>query len=66
MTMCLTAQALFLFLSVLPEDIVDVSPKRVVVHAEVRDAVWLPRDDQWCTDAPRRDADIRLQRGTAL
>ncbi|EPX85139.1 hypothetical protein [Salipiger mucosus] len=64
--MCLTTQALFLFLSLLPEDRLEVTPDRITVRAEVRDAVWLAKGEQWCTSAPQLDATIRLKRGTAL
>lgn len=50
--MCLTAEALALFLSLLPGEIVTSTPERIIVHAEVRDAHWLPVGDRWCTKAP--------------
>lgn len=61
--MCLTSEALFLFLSLLSPDIVERSEDRIVVHAEVRDAVWLAREDKWCSAAPRIDAALRLRAG---
>ncbi len=64
--MCLTAEALFLFLSILPQEIVDVSDARITVAAETRDAVWLAKGDEWCTTAPQIDAAIRLKKGEAL
>ena len=64
--MCLTAEALFLFLSVLPPEIVETTESRITVAAETRDAVWLAKGDEWCTSAPQIDAAIRLERGEAL
>ncbi len=64
--MCLTAEALFLFLSVLPTEIVEVSDTRITVAAETREAVWLAKEDEWCTSAPQIDAAIRLKKGEAL
>lgn len=61
--MCLTAEALFLFISLLPPGIVEVSDERIRVRAEVRDAVWERRGDAWCTPAPKIDATIRLRQG---
>ena len=52
--MCLTAEALMLFLSILPEDRIDVGFDRVVIRAETRDAVWVAEGERWCTDAPVR------------
>jgi len=64
--MCLTAEALFLFLSVLPPEIVEISDARITVAAKTRDAVWLAKGDEWCTSAPQIDAAVRLKRGEAL
>lgn len=64
--MCLTPQALFLFLSLLPQEIVDRGPDRITVRAELRDAVWLAKGETWCTGAPQIDAAIRLGQGEAL
>lgn len=52
--MCLTAEALMLFLSILPEDRIDVGFDRVVIRAETRDAIWIAEGERWCTDAPVR------------
>ncbi|SFC73392.1 hypothetical protein [Tropicimonas isoalkanivorans] len=61
--MCLTTEALFLFLSLLPPDIVESSESRIIVRSEVRDAVWEPRDGMWCTRAPKIDSQLRLKQG---
>ncbi|WP_425050105.1 hypothetical protein [Psychromarinibacter sp. S121] len=62
--MCLTTEALMLFLSLLPQEIVDISDERIVVRAEVRDAVWQVKGDEWCTQAPKIDAAFRLRQGS--
>lgn len=61
--MCISPQALFLFLSLLPAEIVERSESRIVVRAELRDAVWLARGDEWCTQAPQIDRMIRFRQG---
>ena len=48
----------------LPAHIVDISDDRIVVRAEVRDAVWQVKGDQWCTNAPKIDAAFRLKQGS--
>lgn len=50
--MCLTPEALFLFISVLSSDIVEVSDERVTIDAEVGLVTWDFFEDQWCTVAP--------------
>jgi len=61
--MCLTTEALMLFLSLLPPEIVELSPERITVRAEVRDAHWLAQGEMWCTAAPKLDAAVRLKAG---
>ncbi|EAQ05006.1 hypothetical protein OB2597_06970 [Pseudooceanicola batsensis HTCC2597] len=60
--MCLTPEALAMFLNLLSPDIIDVEPNRITVRAEVRDAVWLATGDKWCTDADRTNAAHHLDR----
>ncbi|OWU85244.1 hypothetical protein ATO6_09470 [Oceanicola sp. 22II-s10i] len=65
--MCLTAEALLIFLNLLPPEIVDRAPDRILVHAEERTAVWTlvsetPKQ-KWCTDAKKIDAAFRLKGG---
>ncbi|SDI19974.1 hypothetical protein [Aliiruegeria lutimaris] len=64
--MCLTTEALLLFINLLSPQIVEIADDRVIIHAETRDAVWEARADQWCTQAPRIDAALRLKAGEAL
>ena len=54
--MCLTTEALLLFLNLLPQDIVVMGEDRIVVKAETRDAIWISNGEKWCTDAPKIDA----------
>ncbi|WP_172299977.1 hypothetical protein [Pseudoruegeria sp. HB172150] len=61
--MCLTTEALLTFLALLPQERIEVSSERIVIHAEVRDAVWEARGEDWCTKAPKIDAALRLKAG---
>ncbi len=64
--MCLIAEALFLFLNLLPPNIVHMSENRIVVDAETRAAIWELRNELWCTSAREIDAALRLKQGEAL
>ena len=64
--MCLTNEALFLFLSLFPASLIDASPDRIIFKAEMRDAVWERRGERWCTQAPQIDAAIRFGQGTEV
>ena len=48
--MCLTLEALVAFLNLLPADIVETTPDRIMVHAEVETAIWEAQGDAWCTE----------------
>ena len=50
--MCLSTQALLLFISMLPQEIVHSSTSDVVIAAEVGDVTWESFDGEWCTVAP--------------
>ena len=54
--MTLTKRALNQFLSVLPPERVTRERSRVIVHADVGDAVWHARGDLWFTAAPDFEA----------
>ncbi len=56
--MCLTTEALALFLSILSTGAIIREPGRITVAAEVRTAVWERQGDTWCTEVP--DADTSL------
>lgn len=64
--MCLTTQALMLFLTLLPPEIVDLGEDRITVKAETRDAIWIAKEGEWCTNAPKLDRQIRFRQGEAL
>lgn len=49
--MCLTPEALALFLNMLDPAVIDTHADRIVVRAEVRETVWVQVADLWCTDA---------------
>mgnify|MGYP006292832461 CR=1 FL=1 len=61
--MCLTPQALAVFLNLLAVDRVVTEPDRITVLAEARDVVWVRSDrhvdDRWCTMAPQIDGIAR-------
>lgn len=50
--MCISAQALALFLSLLDPEIVTTDEARVTVAATAGTAIWEPVGDKWCSDAP--------------
>ncbi len=59
--MCLTAEALALFLNLLAPDIITSDIGRITVHATEADAVWVLTDaDEWCTMAPQIDRMARF------
>lgn len=48
--MCLTLDALVVFLGFLPMDIIETKPDQIIVHAQAQDAVWVATGDLWCVD----------------
>lgn len=50
--MCLSTQALFLFISLLPQDIVEPSASEVMIAADAGNVTWENFDGEWCTVAP--------------
>ena len=61
--MCLTAEALALFLNMISGPEISMEPGRIIVHADTRDAHWVSVEDEWCTMAPQFD---RIARQAAL
>ncbi len=61
--MCLTAEALALFLNMIVVSEITMEPGRIVVHADARQAHWVAVGDEWCTMAPQID---RIDRFAAL
>ena len=49
--MCLSTQALFLFISLLPQDIVEPSASEVMIAADAGKVTWENFDGEWCTVA---------------
>ncbi|NNE88744.1 MAG: hypothetical protein HKN27_11760 [Silicimonas sp.] len=54
--MSLSKSALRYFLSLLPPERVTKDGKRIIVHAEVGDAIWYARGNLWVTAAPEFEA----------
>ena len=63
--MCLTTEALLIFLNLLPPEIIEAAGDRITIHAEAGDAVWIAQGDKWCTKAPQVEASLRLDRARA-
>lgn len=62
--MCLTAEALAVFLNLIGFDLVETDPGRIIVQAEAGAVHWvLTAEDEWCTMAPQLD---RLARFSPL
>lgn len=59
--MCMTTEFFALFLNILGADMVSMAPERITVHATEADAVWVARDDKWCTMAPQIDRMARFE-----
>lgn len=49
-----------LFLSLLPGDRISRSESKVIIHAEIGDAVWFAQGDRWITAAPGFDTARRF------
>ncbi|MEL6550679.1 MAG: hypothetical protein AAFQ54_10595 [Pseudomonadota bacterium] len=61
--MCISLEALALFLTLVGSDLVTTEPGRITVHATATDAHWTPNaEDLWCTGAPQEDAAARLKK----
>lgn len=58
--MCLTAEALAVFLNIIGLQHVSTEPGRIIVHAESADVHWVLDADEWCTMAPQLDRLARL------
>ncbi|CUH63340.1 hypothetical protein TG4357_00614 [Thalassovita gelatinovora] len=58
--MCLTPEALALFLNLLNPDIIEAESGQITIHATANKAVWVLTGDHWCTDAPDQDKAARL------
>ena len=50
--MCLSTQALLLFINLLPREIVSQSATEILIEAESGVVVWEHFEEEWCTPAP--------------
>ena len=50
--MCLSTQALLLFIGMLPQEIVYPSSDEIMIAADTGDVTWARFDGEWCTVAP--------------
>lgn len=50
--MCLSTQALLLFISLLPQEIVQPGSNQIIIAADTGDVTWDSFDGEWCTIAP--------------
>lgn len=58
--MCLTTEAIALFLNLIAFLRVTTAPDRIVVAAQSRDVHWVAHEGKWCTMAPQFDRMARL------
>ena len=58
--MCLSAEALALFINLLPAGTVASEPGRFILQATDREVHWVAVEDRWCTMAPQFDRMERL------
>jgi hypothetical protein len=53
--MCLTTEAIALFLNLLDPEVISMQAGQITIHATERDAVWTQVEEKWCTQAPQLD-----------
>jgi hypothetical protein len=58
--MCLSAEALALFLNIIAADIVTTDPGRITVHATEGPVAYVSQGDKWCTLPPHLDKAARF------
>ncbi|QMU58816.1 MAG: hypothetical protein GKR98_11795 [Boseongicola sp.] len=54
--MCLSTQALLLFITLLPKEIVNPSSDQIMIAANTGTVTWENFDGEWCTVAPLKRA----------
>lgn len=59
--MCLTPEALALFLNLIGHSMVTSTPEHITVHATQGDVVWIAVGEQWCTTGPVDDRRARFE-----
>ena len=57
--MCISAEALAVFLNLLAASLVTTEPGRIVIAATSGDVHWVAVDEKWCTMAPQFDQQRR-------
>ena len=51
--MCITSQALVVFLNLISQDMIEITSDTIIVHAETQDTVWYAAaGDRWCVERP--------------
>ncbi|MFW2542321.1 hypothetical protein ACN2XU_06740 [Primorskyibacter sp. 2E107] len=50
--MCISAEALAVFLNMLSASIITTEPGRVIIAATSGEVHWVAHEDQWCTMGP--------------
>ena len=50
--MCLTTQAMYLFVSILSPDVVSPSASQILIRAQTGTVEWENYGDLWCIDGP--------------
>ncbi|MGH1355664.1 MAG: hypothetical protein ACRBBS_11365 [Thalassovita sp.] len=58
--MCLTTEAIALFLNLLDPEVISMEAGQITIHASERDAVWVQIEEKWCTQAPMLDRQARF------
>lgn len=58
--MCLTPEALALFLNLIGHSMVTSTPDLITVHATNGDVAWVAVADEWCTTGPQDDRKARF------
>ncbi len=58
--MCLSPEALALFLNLIGHSLVISTPEHITIHATAGDVVWSAVGDEWCTTGPADDRRARF------
>lgn len=58
--MCLTLDALIVFLNLIGPEMVSTEPGRFIIHAEQGSTHWVERETEWCTMGPQLERMARF------
>ncbi|WP_425098738.1 hypothetical protein [Tropicibacter sp. S64] len=58
--MCISAEALAVFLNLLSAEIITTEPGRIIVDATEGAVHWVAHEDKWCTMGPEFEKRRRL------